>query len=217
MGSDSDRPDDAFERVLAGNTAYASSCTADKPSLWKTLAQGQSPDILWFGCGDSRVPETTICGCEPGDMFVHRNIANLLVASDPSSSAIIDFAVGVVKVKKVIVCGHTSCGGAINSLHDKDLGPALNAWLTPLRELRKTHQADLDRIDDADARANRLAMLNVQMGLDTLRQNPTVQKAIAERGLTLHGLVFDIPSSTLKPVSDDAATTAPAANAWQHR
>lgn len=172
--------------------------------------------MLWFGCGDSRVPETTICDCKPGDMFVHRNIANVIVPGDLSSESIIDFAVGAVKVKRIVVCGHTKCGGAINALSDADLGPALNAWLQPLRELRRKHQREIDALDTLDQKATRLAELNVRNSVHTLKTNPTVIKNMNDRGVSVHGVIFDIATGELVVLEDEEAVRGPA-GLWQHR
>ncbi|KAH7036740.1 carbonic anhydrase [Macrophomina phaseolina] len=205
---------DAFERVITGNKSYARRSAQSEPQLWASLSQGQKPEVLWFGCGDSRVPETTICDCKPGDIFVHRNIANVIQPGDLSSESIIDFAVGAVKVKRIVLCGHTKCGGAVNALNDNDLGPALNAWLQPLRDLRRRHQREIDALDSVDQKALRLAELNVRQGLLTIRSNPTVQKAVAERGVTVHGVIFDVSTGELRVLGEEE--TRPV-GLWQHR
>jgi carbonic anhydrase len=133
---------------------------------------------------------------------VHRNIANILTPNDLSSSSVIEYAVGFVKVKRVMVCGHTKCGGANAAMGDDDLGDTLNTWLAPMRELRKKHAAELEKLATPDEKANRLAELNVHMSLDTLRQNPIIQTAIKERGLTLHGLIYDIPAGELQVLEE---------------
>ncbi|OCL02988.1 carbonic anhydrase [Glonium stellatum] len=189
---------DALERVVAGNKIYARKATEQDPQFFKTLATGQSPEILWIGCADSRVPETTVCNCQPGDIFVHRNIANCLHADDLSASSVVEYATTHLKVKRIVVCGHTKCGGANAALGDADLGPTLNTWLLPLRELRRKHKGELESLADDDAKAVRLAELNVQQSLDVLRKHPTVSKAINERGLTLHGMIFDIAAGELR-------------------
>jgi len=189
---------DAINRIIAGNKAYAQQTAQSTPELFKKLAGGQSPEILWIGCADSRVPETTVCACQPGDIFVHRNIANVVAPGDVSSASVLDFAVGSLKVKRIVLCGHTKCGGAIASLGDDDLGKNLNAWLKPVRELRQKHQAELDAISDPDEKAIRLAELNVRNGLDTLRANKTVAQAMESGGLTLHGFLYDVATGELK-------------------
>jgi len=188
---------DALDRVVAGNKTYAKKTAERDPEFFKTLATGQSPEILWIGCADSRVPETTICDCQPGDIFVHRNIANCLHPHDLNASSVIEYATAHLKVKKIVVCGHTKCGGANAGLGDADLGEALNTWLLPIRELRRKNKALLDSLPSDDARGNKLAELNVQHSLEVLRQNPTVNRAINERGLTLHGLIYDIAAGEL--------------------
>ena len=146
------------------------------------------------------MPETTICDCKPGDIFVHRNIANIVTTKDVSVNSVMDFSVGAVKVKRIVVCGHTKCGGANASLSDDDLGENLNAWLAPLRELRRKHAAELDILDSVDAKATRLAELNVLQSIEAVKQNPTVAKALKEHGLTVHGVIYDISTAQLRLV-----------------
>lgn len=129
---------------------------------------------------------------------MHRNIANVLQPDDVNSASVIEYSVGVLGVKHVVVCGHTKCGGANAALGDADLGDTLNSWLHPVRELRRQHEKELDGLESQEKKANRLAELNVEQSLATLRANKTVQKAIAERGLQLHGVIYDIPEAMLK-------------------
>lgn len=196
------KSDSIIERAVSGNRSFAQRFKTEKAELIQTLSAGQSPDILWIGCADSRVPETTVCDCQPGDIFVHRNIANCLHPNDLSSQAAIEFSVGVLKVKEIIVCGHTKCGGAAGALGDDDLGETLNTWLAPLRELRRKNQAELDKLGNDADRAIRLAELNVQNGLEVLSTMPTVQKAIKERGLTIHGAIYDIAEAELRVLEE---------------
>lgn len=193
---------DAFESILAGNRDFAQRTRRREPELFERLGKGQSPEVLWVGCADSRIPETTICDCKPGEIFVHRNIANIVTTKDVSANSVIDFSVGSVKVKRVVVCGHTKCGGANAALGDDDLGDSLNTWLAPLRELRRKHAAELEKLGSQDARANRLAELNVHQTMDAVKRNPTVMKAMKERGLTVHGLIYDIPTGQLRTLED---------------
>jgi len=120
--------------LLTGNATYRTDTTALDPNAFTLLAQGQAPDILWIGCADSRIPETTVCHCKPGEIFVHRNIANTVHADDLSAASVVEYAVVHLKVNKVVVCGHTKCGGANAALGDDDLGGVLNKWLSPVRE-----------------------------------------------------------------------------------
>ncbi|KAF2753960.1 carbonic anhydrase [Pseudovirgaria hyperparasitica] len=189
---------DSIERAINGNRSFAQRFKNEKPDLLKELIAGQHPEMLWIGCADSRVPETTICGSEPGDIFVHRNIANCLHENDVNSASVIEYSVAFLKVKKIMLCGHTKCGGAVASLGDDDLGDTLNTWLTPIREIRRKHQAELDKIENPDDRAVRLAELNVHRGIEVLLANPTVQTAMKERGLTVHGAIYDIAEAELR-------------------
>ncbi|KAF2431690.1 carbonic anhydrase [Tothia fuscella] len=206
----------SFDRILAGNAIFARRLTLREPELLAKTAKGQAPEVLWLGCADSRIPETTICDCKPGDIFVHRNIANILTPDDINSASVIEYAVGFVKVNRVMVCGHTKCGGANAAMGDDDLGDILNTWLEPMRALRRQHKSELDKLLTADAKANRLAELNVFRSLEVLKQNPIVQKAMAERGLTLHGLLYDIPAGELL-VLEDGKTHVTATTETQHR
>ena len=125
---------DPLELLVTGNAYYANKATSKNPNAFTVLSQGQTPQILWIGCADSRIPETTVCHCKPGDIFVHRNIANTIHANDINAASVVEYAVTHLKVAKVVVCGHTKCGGAIASLTDVDLGETLNKWLHPLRQ-----------------------------------------------------------------------------------
>lgn len=199
---------DAFESILAGNRDFAQRTQRREPELFERLGKGQSPEVLWVGCADSRIPETTVCDCKPGEIFVHRNIANIVTTKDVSSNSVLDFSVGSVKVKKIVVCGHTKCGGANASLGDDDLGDSLNTWLAPMRELRRKHAAELDKLGSQDAKANRLAELNVLQSIEAIKHNPTVIKAMKERGLTVHGVIYDVPTGQLHQI-DEKKDSAP--------
>ncbi len=170
----------------------------EDPYFFETLAKGQSPETLWMGCADSRVPETTVLDAKPGDIFVHRNIANVIHSDDLNAGSVIEYAVAHLKVKRIIICGHTKCGGAIAALGDADLGETLNAWLGPLREIRRKHQSELDGLGSDDERAVRLAELNVLNSLEVLQQKETVKKAMTERGLSVHGALFHLASGELQ-------------------
>lgn len=148
--------------------------------------------LVWIGCSDSRVPETTLLGLQPGDVFVHRNIANVVSPTDISVSAVVEYAVKHLKVSHIVLCGHTSCGGAAAALGDGQVGGVLDTWLTPLKAVRKTNLAELDSIKDSGKRAVRLAELNVERGVETLLSMFAVEEGIKERGLKVHGVLYDI-------------------------
>lgn len=153
---------------------------------------------VWLGCSDSRCPETTILGLQPGDVFVHRNIANIISATDINTSAVLEYAVAHVKVQHIVLCGHSSCGGAAAALSDSRVGGVLDTWLTPLKAVRHAHAEELASIKDDKARAVRIAELNVEAGVKVLMANFTVQEAIRDRGLEVHGCLFDLGSGRIR-------------------
>lgn len=152
---------------------------------------------MWLGCSDSRCPETTILGLQPGDVFVHRNIANIISATDINTSAVVEYAVAHLKVKHIVLCGHSACGGAAAALSDARVGGVLDTWLTPLKAVRHAHAEELADIRDDRARAVRIAELNVEAGVKVLMANFTVQEAIRDRGLEVHGCLFDLASGRI--------------------
>ena len=187
---------DRYTTALTQNKEWATKTAEESPDLFATLAKGQHPEILWIGCSDSRCPETTLLGLKPGDVFVHRNIANILHAADLSSSAVIDYAVEHLKVKHIVLCGHTNCGGVAAALGNKQLG-ILDPWLLPLRQIREQHLDSLQSLS-APERALKLSELNVFEGIKTLKQKSVVLDAIQERGLVVHGLIYDVATGKLR-------------------
>ncbi|MCJ1432916.1 hypothetical protein MMC27_002274 [Xylographa pallens] len=187
--------EDVLAHALAQNRAWASHTASAQPAFFSTLSAGQHPPILWLGCSDSRVPETTITGLQPGQIFVHRNIANILPPTDLNSAAVIEYAVAHVGVQHVVVCGHTSCGGCIAALGNDRIG-VIDAWLLPLRKLRAELGKGWEGVGKEE-RVQRLVEANVKAGVRTLRENPNVVKAVAERGVKVHGLVYDIKTGVL--------------------
>lgn len=165
------------------------------PALFEKLGQGQSPQILWIGCADSRCPETTILGLQPGDIFCHRNIANILTPTDLNSLSVIQFAVQYLKVKHIIVCGHTSCGGVAAALDNKKLG-LIDAWLMPLRAIRQKNLKELNALPPKEANL-KLVDLNVRHSVETLLDNPDVIEAISSRDLKVHGVIYNVGTGEL--------------------
>lgn len=184
--------------MFNNNKSWATTVAQSNPNLFPSLAKGQNPEILWIGCSDSRCPETTILGLKPGDVFVHRNIANILTPTDLSSLSVIQFAVEYLKVKHVVVSGHTKCGGVAAALDNKKLG-LIDTWLLPLRAVRKDNLKLLESLEP-DKAALKLVELNVRASVKVLRENPLVIDAIAERGLEIHGNIYDVGSGQLKPL-----------------
>jgi carbonic anhydrase len=167
-----------------------------EPALFPTLGESQHPQVLWIGCSDSRVPETTLLDLQPGEVFVHRNIANILHPGDLSFQAVVQFAVEQIKVKHVVLCGHTCCGGVNAALSNGKLG-LIDSWLLPLRALRQKHSKTLSALPPAE-RTTRLVELNVEQGVETLRQNANIIDAMRERGLQVHGLVYNVGTGLLR-------------------
>ncbi len=203
--------------ALRQNEHWAQKTAEEHPHLFPKLASGQAPEILWIGCSDSRVPETTLLGLKPGDVFVHRNIANVLHAGDISSGAVIEYAVVHLKVKHIVVCGHTSCGGVNAALGNSKLG-LLDTWLVPLRSLRRQHLPELKQMSQADA-ARKMVELNVHNGIRVLQENGSVIDAMRDRGLTLHPMVFDVACGKLQELpleesSDVEAQRREACETW---
>ena len=133
---------------------------------------------------------------------MHRNIANVITTSDASAASVIEFSVTHVRVEHIVVCGHTKCGGAHAAMGDDDLGETLNTWLKPVRELRRTHANELSALANADEKANRLAELNVKMSIDAVKKHPAVIKAVQEKRLKVHGVIYDIPEGSLKVLGE---------------
>ncbi|EED24387.1 carbonic anhydrase Nce103, putative [Talaromyces stipitatus ATCC 10500] len=189
---------DKLQSGLEYNKSHWAPSYAEK---FASLGNGQQPQILWIGCSDSRCPETTILGLNPGDVFVHRNIANIIHEGDLSSSCVIDFAVGALKVQQIVICGHTSCGGVNAALGDSKLG-VLDTWLLPLRKLRAQNLGTLEKLDKKSA-VSKLAELNVLDGMAKIKEKSVVLEAMEQRGLKVSGLVYDVATGLLRTVDGD--------------
>lgn len=163
---------------------------------FENLAKGQNPEILYIGCSDSRVTAEELMGATPGDVFVHRNIANMVPNTDLSAMSVINYAVSHLKVKHVVVCGHYYCGGVKAAMQSADLG-ILNPWLRNIRDVYRLHRKELDAITDEEAKYKRLVELNVQEQCMNVLKTADVQAAFRDRDITVHGWVFDIHSGEL--------------------
>jgi len=171
-------------------------------NYFNDLSKGQNPDILYIGCSDSRVTAEELMGLSPGEAFVHRNIANMVPNTDLSAMSVIDYAVLHLKVNHVVVCGHYYCGGVKAAMESADLG-ILNPWLRNIRDVYRTHRIELSEITDDDKRYKRLVELNVQEQCINVIKTAEVQRAYRDRGLTVHGWVFDIHSGKLIDLNID--------------
>ncbi|MGB0166933.1 MAG: carbonic anhydrase [Luteibaculum sp.] len=185
-----------LNKIFENNQAWIASKLNESPNYFNKLAEGQSPEILYIGCSDSRVTAEEVMGAGPGDVFVHRNIANMVVNTDLSAMSVINYAVVHLKVKHVVVCGHYYCGGVKAAMQSADLG-LLNPWLRNIRDVYRIHKAQLDKIADEEARYKRLIELNVEEQCVNVIKTADVQKAINERGVQIHGWVFDIKTGKL--------------------
>ena len=162
------------------------------PNFFENLSKGQMPEYLWIGCSDSRVPAESITGTEPGEMFVHRNIANMVVHSDMNMLSVLSYAVEVLKVKHVIVCGHYGCGGVMAAMKNQQFG-LIDNWLRHIKDVYRYHHNELDAIEDETLRARRFVEVNVQEQVHDLGKTSIVQNAWKRnQPLHLHGWVYDI-------------------------
>lgn len=196
--------------LFENNRRWAADRTHNDPAYFHRLSSGQSPNYLWIGCSDSRVPANQIVGLNPGELFVHRNVANLVPQDDPNSHAVIHFAVHTLRVQHIIVCGHDDCGGVQTAL-GPTADPPLEKWVHPIRTLAQKHQDELDALPDIHARARRLAELNVIAQVQALANLPTLQNAWKDNHpLTVHGWVLDLPHGLLRDL-DVSVNHAPGA------
>src|SRR5215217_1537033 len=152
----------SYEKLLLENKAWAAEKIQDDPEYFERLAQLQSPEFLWIGCSDSRVPANEITGTQPGEIFVHRNVANLVVNTDVNLLSVLDYAVTHLKVKHVIVCGHYGCGGVKAAMTNHDYKMVLNMWLRNIKDVYRLHREELDTHEDEEKKFDRLVELNVQ-------------------------------------------------------
>ncbi len=184
------------QEIFQNNADWVKSKLDISEAYFSELAKGQSPDFLYIGCADSRVTAEQLMGAGPGDVFVHRNVANLVDSTDLNALSVINYAVAHLKVKNAVVCGHYECGGVKAAMSSADLG-ILNPWLKNIRDVYRFHQAELDAIGDEDARYRRLVELNVQEQCINLFKLPEVQAAYQAGDLAIHGWVFDIGTGNL--------------------
>ena len=184
------------DQIFKNNKEWASGQLELDANYFGNLAKGQSPDFLYIGCSDSRISAETLMGVKPGEVFVHRNIANLVPNTDLSVMSIINYAVVHLKVNHIVVCGHYNCGGVQAAMQASDLG-ILNPWLRNIRDVYRMYKSELEEIEDEEHKFKRLVHLNVQEQCVNVLKTAVVQKAIAERDLKVHGWVFDIHTGKL--------------------
>ena len=191
-----------LKKIFENNKQWISEKLSIDPDYFEKLATGQQPEFLYIGCSDSRVTAEDLMGVQPGEVFIHRNIANLVNNVDLSVMSVINYAIRHLKVKHVVVCGHYNCGGVKAAMQPVDMG-ILNPWLRNIRDVYRTHRSELNAIEDEEKRYQRLVELNVQEQCVNLIKTAAVQEAYAERGLTVHGWVFDIHTGELNDLKID--------------
>jgi carbonic anhydrase len=197
-----------YEMLLEDNKAWAAEKLAGNPDFFKNLSDIQSPEFLWIGCSDSRVPANEITNTQPGEIFVHRNVANLVINTDVNLLSVLDFAVNHLHVKHVIVCGHYGCGGIKASMSKVDYQPVLNMWLRNIKDVHRLHREELDTIANEEQKFDRLTELNVQEQIFNLAKTSIIQRAWKkEQRPDLHGWVYGLKDGIIKPVFEMKAGT----------
>lgn len=190
-----------YLRLLEGNKKFVKTMLEKDPNYFKNLAQGQTPEYLWIGCSDSRVPANEITDTLPGEIFVHRNIANMVVNTDMNLLSVLHYSVKYLKVKHIIVCGHYGCGGVLAAMSNKMFG-LIDNWLSNIKDVYRIHQSELDLISDEKKRGQRLVELNVAQQVLNLAKVSIIQEAWKEGQYpVLHGWVYDLEDGIIKDLN----------------
>lgn len=185
---------DFYKKIIENNKKWVEEKLQINPNYFNNLAEGQNPPLLWIGCSDSRVPANEIIGAEPGEVFVHRNIANMVVHSDMNMLSVLDYAVNALKVKHVIVCGHYGCGGVKAAMGNDSIG-IIDNWIRHIKDVYRLHRQELDSIEDEKKRFNTFVEINVKEQVLDLAKTSIVQNAWKNgQELTLHGWVYGLNS-----------------------
>ncbi len=197
-----------YSSLLEGNKQWVREKLDQDPDFFERLSKGQSPQFLWIGCSDSRVPANEITNTQPGDIFVHRNIANMVVHSDMNMLSVLDYAVNILKVKHVIVCGHYGCGGVKAAMGNEQFGLVDN-WLRHIKDVYRLHANELDSIKDEDTRFNRFAELNVIEQVFDLMKTSIIQNAWRERNEPrVHGWIYNLKTGLINDLGVSFDSTA---------
>lgn len=193
--------DNFYKSLLDNNKKWVESKLSEDPGYFEKLAKGQQPPLLWIGCADSRVPANQIIGAKPGEVFVHRNIANMVVHSDMNMLSVVDYAVSVLKVKHVIVCGHYGCGGVKAAMGNQSYG-VIDNWIRHIKDVYRLHKKELDAIEDEDKRFDTFVELNVKEQVFDLAKTSIVQTAWKDnQELTLHGWAYGVGSGVVNDLN----------------
>lgn len=195
----------AYEKLLLENKAWAAEKIQDDPEFFSRLAHLQTPEFLWIGCSDSRVPANEITGTQPGEIFVHRNIANMVVHTDLNLLSVLQYAVEVLKVKHIIVCGHYGCGGVKAAMSHHSFG-IINKWLRNIKDVYRYHENEIEALKNEDEKVDRLIELNVKEQVLNLAKTSIVQKAWKTNHYPhLHGWVYSINNGIINPIFEMTA------------
>src|SRR5574343_910785 len=199
---------DFYRKILDNNKNWVESQLAIDKEYFKDLAKGQQPPLLWIGCSDSRVPANEIIGAKPGEVFVHRNIANMVIHSDMNMLSVLDYAVNVLKVKHVIVCGHYGCGGVKAAMGNQSLG-LIDNWIRHIKAVYRLHEDYLNSFTDEEERFNKFVEINVQEQVFDLAKTSIVQGAWRNgQDLTLHGWVYGLNSGYVTDLDVNMSSNA---------
>lgn len=190
-----------YNQLLENNKNWVSDKLKQDSQFFEKLANGQKPPVLWIGCSDSRVPANEITGTQPGEVFVHRNIANMVVHTDMNMLSVLDYAVNVLEVKHVIVCGHYGCGGVMAAMGNSQIG-LIDNWLRHIKDVYRIYQTELDLIENIETRARRFVELNVKEQVFDLSKTSIVQNAWRDgKELGVHGWVYDIKNGLIQDLN----------------
>ena len=190
----------SYQKLLLANKLWATEKVKAEPEYFDKLVNVQSPEFLWIGCADSRVPADQLTGTQPGEIFVHRNIANLVVHTDINLLSVLQYAVEHLKVKHVMVVGHYNCGGVKAAMGNQDLG-LINKWIRNIKEVYEKHEAEVEAITNEQSRFDRMVELNVEEQVKNLAKTTIIQKSWATNNIPhLHGWVYDLHNGLIKPI-----------------
>jgi len=197
----------SYEKLLSYNKAWAARKLTEDPDYFNRMVDIQEPQFLWIGCSDSRVPANQITGTKPGEIFVHRNVANMVIHTDLNLLTVLEFAVHHLKVKHVIVCGHYGCGGVKAAMTQHNFG-IINKWIRNIKDVHRIHQEEVDNIPDEISRLNRMVELNVQEQVMNLAKTSIIQKAWKQSHYPhLHGWVYGLDNGLINPAFEMSADT----------
>lgn len=190
----------AYLKLLENNKKWANNVSKNDPDFFKRLAEVQSPEYLWIGCSDSRVPPNEITGTRPGEVFIHRNIANMVVHADINLLAVLEYAVNYLKVKHIIVCGHYGCGGVKAAMTNNNFG-IINKWIRNIKDVYRIHRNEINELKSEKDRLNRLIELNVMEQVTNLAKTSIIQKCWKHKQRPyLHGWVYDLNDGIINPI-----------------